>query len=104
MLASAESGNGPQVGADRALAVLAGGRLGVDIGRVRTGDSRHWPRLLGKLGAQNLIKVGGRVGGDDQHAFALPGERDRGRAGERGLTHHPTLASEERNTGGTLNQ
>ena len=93
----------PAVRADHPLAILARRRLGIDVRGVKPLDPRHRAGLLGELGAEHLIEIRRRVGGDEQHPSPGADQRDRGRARERGLAH-PALAGEEQNPGRVLKQ
>ena len=93
----------PAVRADHPLAIVPCRRLGIDVRGVKADDPRHRTRPLGQLGAQHLIEIRSRIGGDEQHPPAGADQRNRRRARERRLAH-PALPGEEQNAGGVLKQ
>ena len=82
------------VGRNHPFAVGGGRRFRIDVQRSQTGSALDCGRRAGKRCFQHFIEVGGRIGTDDQHPFALFGQRQPGRAGQRGLAD-AALAGEE---------
>ena len=76
------------------LAVVRGRLLGIDVRDVQAGHIGDRNGSAPGLNTKHIVKVGGRVGADEQRPQPAPCEGDGNRTGGRGLPD-PALAGEE---------
>ena len=70
----------------------------IDVHGRKVRDARHWRRQRTKPDSQHFVKVGGRIGADQQHSPARIRKSERRHAAQRRLPD-TTLAGEEEKPG-----